>query len=320
MDTPLVSVVLSVYNGADYIKAAIQSILDQSFSDFELIIIDDGSTDETAKIIDSFDDSRLVVITHKTNKLLIASLNEGIQKARGTYIARQDADDTSLPSRLEHEVAYLNSHPDVALVGTNYLIVDEADQLVGATNVFCHPDDLKVAEMLSNQFGHGSVMMRKELVTGLGMYDSHALHVEDYDLFTRISRVAKIANLPQALYRWQRNPEGISLSNSDEQAQRSAEIRNREFTYFMQHRSQYRVFSSFHPFSMAGGPLRYLDRKSAVFRNFAHLFWGHHKRFAAFKMQLSATVLAPWRKVNYRCLLSLMSQAKLPANWEFESL
>src|SRR5947207_1274318 len=121
---------MSVYNGENYLAEAIDSILNQTFKDFEFIVIDDGSSDTSLKIIKKYTDPRIKLISRK-NKGLVASLNEGLAKAKGDYIARQDADDVSLPQRLKKEVEYLDAHPKVALVGSNYKHLDAKGKLTG---------------------------------------------------------------------------------------------------------------------------------------------------------------------------------------------
>jgi glycosyltransferase involved in cell wall biosynthesis len=315
MTAPRVSVVLSVYNGADFVADAIRSILDQTFRDLELVVIDDGSTDDTPRVLASFDDPRLVV-TARENRGLTPSLNEGIERARATYVARQDADDVSLPTRIERQVAFLDGHPRVVLVGTNYVVFDERGELA-RSDLFTHPDDLKVAQGLSNQFGHGSVMMRRDAVLAAGGYDSTVGHVEDYDLFARLAHDGEIANLAEPLYRWRRNTGGVSFSNQSVQLDQMLAIRDREFERIVSHRNEYRVFSSLHPFSTRRSPVAYLERKSGVLRDLAWLHNERGRRAQALAFQLAATAFAPWRRRNLRYVWRLARRPG-PRAWEYE--
>ncbi len=122
---PTISVVMPVYNGAKYLKEAIESVLNQSFKDFELILINDGSTDSSESIIKSFDEPRIVYLNNGGNLGLSKSFNKGIIAAKGTYIARMDADDVSLPNRFEIQLDYLDTHPNIGVIGTNIILINE---------------------------------------------------------------------------------------------------------------------------------------------------------------------------------------------------
>jgi glycosyltransferase involved in cell wall biosynthesis len=319
-DTPKVSVILPVYNGEPHLKSAIKSILDQTLENFELIIIDDGSKDDSLKTMKSFDDPRIQIVS-RPNKGLPATLNEGIALAKGAYIARQDQDDLSMPDRLATEVAFLDARPEVGLVGSNYIIMDESGKPQETTRVFTHPDDLKVAEWISNQFGHGSVMMRKDVVDKVGGYDTTVGIVEDYDLFTRLAKATRIANIRRPLYKWRRTPTGMSLSNVEEQAARAFNIRDREFEYFRKHRSEYKLLTSFHPFTFGPNVLRYFLKKSALFRDLGYLYLNlAHDRQQATKMLIAAIIYAPWRKSSYKHLYYLLSGKDLSQRWRFDYL
>ncbi len=211
MNEPIVSVVLPVYNGADYIRTAIDSVLAQTFADFELIVIDDGSTDATAEIVQSIDDNRLRLIRQK-NKGLVGALNHGISLAQGKYIARQDHDDISLPKRFEKQVAYLESHPDCALLGTRSTIwVKDRPTERGHT----HPVDeaeLRFNMLIDCFIVHSSVIMRRAVVAELGGYstDQTRCPPEDYELWSRMMRKHKIANLAEPLLIYREVPGSIS--------------------------------------------------------------------------------------------------------------
>lgn len=197
---PKVSVLLPVYNGQDYLAEAIDSILSQSFSDFELIIINDGSSDGSVAIIEKLDDPR-IRFYQQSNKGLAATLNRGISLAIGEYIARQDQDDVSLPFRLEKQVAFLDANPEVGMVGAS------AEIWVGneRTNRFLrHPADdaaLKFGLLFDNHFVHSSVMIRRSVFESVGEYseDSSRQPPEDYELWSRVMKKYKLANLPEVL-------------------------------------------------------------------------------------------------------------------------
>jgi glycosyltransferase involved in cell wall biosynthesis len=198
---PLVSVVLPVYNCAHYVGQAIQSILDQTFTDFELIVIDDGSTDSTPNVLQQYADPRIRQ-SRQENIGLAATLNRGIELARGRYVARQDQDDISLPGRLAKQVAYLDSRPTCALLGTWAEIWREHAR---TERVHRHPPEnsiLKFELLFNNPFVHSSVMLRKSALDRVGGYstDSTRQPPEDYELWSRIAREYDVGNIPEILH------------------------------------------------------------------------------------------------------------------------
>ena len=200
---PLVSVIMSVHNGGAYLREAIRSILDQSFEDFEFIVIDDGSTDGSPEVIETFADSdvRLRPI-YQENRGLTRSLNRGIAEARGRLIARMDADDVSLPDRLEKQVAYLNAHADVGIVGgmTRHVNADGVE-MGGAWPSWSPPDLNGWRTLFENVLCHPTVVMRRDVLDrlGLGPYHAEILYAQDYELWTRALFETKIANLPDVV-------------------------------------------------------------------------------------------------------------------------
>jgi len=314
--SPKVTVLMSVYNAERYLAEAIESVLSQTFRNFEFLIINDGSIDKSMEIIESYKDFRIKLIS-RANRGLTYSLNQGIKLAKGKYIARQDADDVSLPTRLEREFKMMKNNPEIGMIGSNFITIDEAGHPLKTTRFFTHPDDLAVAEMLSSQFGHGSVMMRKSVLEKVGSYDPKVGYVEDYDLFIRMSRVAKIANVEEPLYLWRRNPGGISLSNRKLQTKQDFAVRDRAFRQFLKDRKRYKIFSSFHPFSVSPNPLCYFDKKAVVFRKLAYLYRQEGKRANSIQSLLFAMVLAPWRLGNYRDLWRVLGDRSSRPIWQY---
>lgn len=197
--TTRVSVVLPTLNAADHIEAALDSLLTQTYDDFEIVVVDDGSDDGTVSIVQSYNDDRIRVIVRDRPDGLAGALNCGIKAANGEFIARQDADDISAPDRLVRQVAFLDTHPDVALVGTAARMISESDHERGIRHVLERPtlDDL----LEKNQFIHGSVMFRKEeIVESVGGYDTIFETSEDYDLWIRIAQEHLVRNLDAPLY------------------------------------------------------------------------------------------------------------------------
>lgn len=215
--SPLVSVVMSVYNGEQYLREAIDSILNQTFTDFEFIIINDGSTDSTLRIIKSYKDPRIVLISRE-NKGLVASLNEGIEKARGEYIARQDADDKSDKLRLELQSRYLQQHREFVLVGTWIKIIDNESSVRGVHRLYMEDVDIKRELLIRSPFAHGSVMMVKsKLPARDSIYQDRFYPAEDYALWSELSTNGLMYNFARPLYSYRDNFLGISQTNAAKQ-------------------------------------------------------------------------------------------------------
>ncbi len=208
---PDVSVILSVRNGGADLPRAIATILAQSFVNFELIAINNGSTDKSGPFLDQIEDPR-VRVYHQADAGFAAALNRGISLARGRYIARQDHDDWALPTRIEKQVSFLDAHPETALIGTC------AEIWIGdcATGRFHdHPTDdaaLRFELLFNNPFVHSSVMMRKTALDQVGGYttDPARQPPEDYELWSRIARRFCVANLPERLTIYREVPSSMS--------------------------------------------------------------------------------------------------------------
>ena len=199
--TPKVSIVMCVYNGSQTIAEAIQSILNQTFTEFELIVVNDGSVDSTLSIVGEFKDPRMIIqnIVHGG---LTKALNSGIKLARGEYIARMDADDISIPARLEKQVAYLEKNLSVGVLGTAYEIIDENGNRQAATVPLLKSDsEIRKALPKFNPLMHGSVMLRRSALEEIGFYDEQFALSQDYDLWFRISKKYQLANLDEVLMR-----------------------------------------------------------------------------------------------------------------------
>lgn len=202
---PKVSVLMSVYNGKDYLKEAIDSILGQTFTDFEFIIVNDGSTDSTREILDSYSDERIVVVNNESNLGLPASLNEGIRIARGDYIIRMDADDISLPDRIKVQFEFMESNPDIDVCGTPV-------NVFGALKRRWYPptnhEDIVARFLFESNLYHPTVIIRRDLITCEEFYNLEYIYAQDYDLWVRLMiKGATFANIktPLVLYRTYNN-------------------------------------------------------------------------------------------------------------------
>lgn len=208
MSQPMVTVLLAVHNGLPEVERAIDSILAQEFEDLEFLVIDDGSTDGTPEYLEGLADRRVRVIRVE-HQGLAAALNLGIGEARGTYIARQDDDDVSMPTRLSRQVEFLEANPETVLVGSDFWFAgtDGSCLRVGTPP----RTDLRISWTLlfHNVFSHGSAMFRREPAVAIGGY--HPLvRSQDYDLWARLSRVGPVGVVPEVLYHWTQDPDGLS--------------------------------------------------------------------------------------------------------------
>lgn len=195
-----VSVILPVYNGMPYLSGAIESVLTQSFEEFELIIINDGSKDDSEKIIIKINDSRTHYVTQQ-NKGLASTLNTGINLSKGKFIARLDQDDLMLQSRLAKQVEYLKLHPDCAMVGTwSEIWVGDKPTSRGHWHPACC-DALRLELLFDNPFVHSSVMIRADVLRDVGGYSVDKLRQppEDYELWSRVARKYQVANITEVL-------------------------------------------------------------------------------------------------------------------------
>ena len=221
MKTPKVSVIMPAYNVEKYIEEAIESILGQSFKDYEFVILNDGSTDNTAEIIQKYanKDNRIKFINNKKNKGFIDSLNECLDVAQGEYIAKMDSDDISLPMRLEKQVMYLDTHPDVGLVGVGFKTFGETDTEV------IHPEVVGLADFLRNCCTT-IFMLRKEIIDKNNIrFSPDCLYVEDYDFYVRFIRFSAIHNLQEILYLYRWHGNNISITQSKVQLENANKIR-----------------------------------------------------------------------------------------------
>jgi glycosyltransferase involved in cell wall biosynthesis len=209
---PLVSVVMPVYNGERFLAEAVESILGQTLTSFELIAIDDGSTDGSRRILERFRDPRVRVLENERNLGGARSANRAITEARSVYVARMDQDDVSLPHRLERQVEFLAHHPEIAVVGTWAEIVDEEGRVLGHRRFATRSGDVRRALLRFCALVHSSVMFRRAPVVAAGGYGTGALgrSCRDYELWLRLSETVRIANIPEVLVKYRVHPEQMS--------------------------------------------------------------------------------------------------------------
>lgn len=206
----MISVVMSVYNGALYLRQSLDSILAQTYKDFEFIVVDDGSFDNTWEILQDYasKDDRFILVRNGCNMGLSSSLNKGVLLAQGNYIARQDDDDVSLPNRFEKQVRYLDAHSDVAMISCNIYRIDATGRLLRKMRTYCQIELIPWYLLFSNHIrGHSQVMFRRKTFMKTGGYSEVFKYSQDYDLWVRLLKHGKIDILPDFLqqYRWHDN-------------------------------------------------------------------------------------------------------------------
>ena len=216
---PLISVVMSVYNTEKYVAEAIESILNQTLTNLEFIIVDDGSTDNSLEIFQSYIkiDNRVKVIVNPENIGLAKSLNRGISIARGKYIARMDADDISLPRRLIKQLDFLESNPEIDVVGSNYTRIDTHSNVLTTTDKPTSPALIWWNLYFGNPIAHPTVMMRRSLfLDGKIRYDEQIPVAQDYHLWHQVIEDHSISNIPESLLLYRVHPESVTSKNLKE--------------------------------------------------------------------------------------------------------
>ena len=226
---------MSVYNGEKYLHEAIDSVLNQTFTNFEFIIINDGSTDTTADILNSYTDPRIKIITNSQNIGLTKSLNIGLKKCHGEYIARQDADDISLPTRLLKESRFLDENQNIVLIGSLAAIIDSQNKILKTKKKSINPLVIKFKLLINNSFLHPSIMFRRELILKNSGYNEIFRFAQDYDLYSRLSLKYSLANIPEVLIYYRLNPNSITsnLSSRKEQCQNASFISHQNINHYL---------------------------------------------------------------------------------------
>lgn len=218
METPLVTVLMSVFNGEKYLREAIESVLNQTYKNIEFLIINDASTDNSVAIIQSYRDERIHFFSNEVNLKLTASLNKGIDLSHGKYIARMDADDVSFPERIEKQVAFMEQHPEVGLCGTFV-------QNIGINDDYVPPyktthDEIKFKLFFETHFPHPAAMLRKSMLDKYKLkYDTINKVAQDYELWNKIVNYCEVAILPEPLVKKRTHPEMTSIKATQEQLQ-----------------------------------------------------------------------------------------------------
>lgn len=215
---PKISVVMPVYNGEKYLREAMDSILNQTFTDFEFIILNDASKDSTEEVIKSYEDERIVYLKNEQNLGVAGTLNRGIENAKGEYIARIDADDIAMPERFEKQVAFMDAHPDVGVCGSCIRIFEED----GTERDFIYSKtdkELRVDMLFNSGFAHPAVMIRKSVLDEKNLfYNTEFEKAEDYRMWYDIMKTSKGYNLQEPLLRYRHHQNQVTKTSASEQA------------------------------------------------------------------------------------------------------
>lgn len=224
---PRASIIMPVYNNAAFVQEAIHSMLVQTYKDFELIVIDDGSTDGSAELIDRFKDPRIRKIMHRQNRGVVSALNEGLSLATGEYIVRMDGDDVSTPNRLDIQISFMNQNPDIGLSAGAFTSSVNGKPKINPSS----HEEIKTWLLFHCCIAHPTVIMRNSIVQRLGIrYDRNYPHAEDYELWNRLAFQTKLANLPVNMLYYRIHGGQVSHVHRAIQDDSARRVRQRQFS------------------------------------------------------------------------------------------
>jgi hypothetical protein len=225
---PKITVLMSVFNEQSYLREAVESVLSQTFGDFEFLIIDDGSEAPLDDLIGGYKDDRIRLV-RQDNIGLARSLNKGLRLASADYVARMDADDVSRTDRFDLQIKEMEAHPHIDLLGSFFDVINEKGVLIETKELITDPIYRLWRLQFHNNYGHGTVMLKKQAVLRQGMYDETLLYAQDYDLWSRMSRKENTGIIPEVLYHYRMFEQSgqASVRNYDAQLAAAISISNR---------------------------------------------------------------------------------------------
>lgn len=295
---------MSVYNAGRYLREAVESVLAQTYGDIEFIIIDDGSTDDSPKVLREYArrDSR-IRLTVRENKGLTVTLNEGLGMARGEFIARMDCDDVCLPDRLEKQVAYLRADPSIVCAGGHFELIDEKGRLL--TRLRPPSDDESIQKLLlagHTAICHPAAIMRREAVMKVGGYDPYFQTTQDLDLWLRLGEVGRLGNVPEVVLKFRQHGGSISETRREMQRRFGREACERAWKRRGITDGTFEADEPWRP-----GP----DRASRLEYALRYGWWGFNSnaRGTAWAYGLKAVRIAPWNVAGWKLLTAAAFKA-----------
>jgi glycosyltransferase involved in cell wall biosynthesis len=259
MDDPFVSVILPVYNASDFLLDSIKSILSQTYQFFELIIIDDGSVDNSLEIIQTFKDKRIKLLRNITNEGLIKVLNKGIDISSGEYILRMDADDISVPDRLEKQVSFMIKNSDVVVCGTWFEIFGKKNEIIKYP---VSHEEIYLNFLLTCPIGHPTTIIRADILRKNKLYfDTAFKHSEDTNLWVRISKYGRLANIPEVLLKYRMHEEQITNKHAVEVNNSFNKTRNILFSNICAHLNESTSISPFSETDISFSHIVFMEKK-----------------------------------------------------------
>jgi len=233
--TPMISVIMAAFNGEKYISEAIDSILCQTYSKLEFIIIDDCSNDQTPRIISIYasKDKRIRIIANNNNVGSYKSANLGLSIAKGKYIARMDADDISRPARFAKQVEFLEKHQAIGILGTAYDVIDEKGKVINKLRQPVKDEGIRWQTLFHNSFCHPTIMVRKSVLDQNNIQYGGMRFAQDYKFTSQILKYSKGANLPEFLVQWRKSKTQISFSKREEQQRDATQISEENIAFMM---------------------------------------------------------------------------------------
>lgn len=233
--TPRVSVLMAAFNAAEFVSEAVEDILCQTMSDFELVVVEDGSSDDTLSILQGYarEDDRIVLLENRRNIGLPASLNHGLARCRAPIVARADADDRYMRDRLEQQLRFMEDHPEVGLLSCAIEKIDENGNKLFVAHFPARDGEIRMRELFINSFTHPGAMFRKDLVQEIGGYDVTYSVAQDADLWARLRRRTKAANLDLPLVRYRKHSRSASQAPSMEREQLRLTVRQRAIEEYL---------------------------------------------------------------------------------------
>ena len=218
---PNVSVIMAAKNVQDYIAIAIESIINQTYSDWEMIIVNDGSTDQTASIVQKYSDAnnRIKLISNKESVGQAIARNTAVEQSTGKYLAILDADDVAMPDRIEVQVDYLDKNPGIAAIGGHAEIIDSKGSTLGIKRKALNIDAIRFSLLLQNQFIHSTMMIRRGVFDAFGGYDNTFLYAEDYDLWSKILEKNIVLNIDKVVSKFRIQPGSVTSMSATQKVQ-----------------------------------------------------------------------------------------------------